>query len=71
MRNLFNKIWSRILWLVEKYPVFIAAIVIYLYYLLASLNLFQRPTEKHTFMDYVMEFDSLFFLWLAFYKFRR
>jgi signal transduction histidine kinase len=65
MRNLFNKIWSRILWLVEKYPVFIAAIVIYLYYLLASLNLFQRPTEKHTFMDYVMEFDSLFFLWLA------
>jgi len=51
--------------LLEKYPVIIAAVVIYLYYLMASLNLFKHSGEKHNFMDYVMEFDSLFFLWLA------
>jgi signal transduction histidine kinase len=65
MKKLFDLIWLKIQVIVEKYPILIAAVVIYLYYLMASLNLFQRVGEKHTFMDYVMEFDSLFFLWLA------
>ena len=65
MKELFNKIWLKIHLIIEKYPILIAALVIYLYYLMASLNLFRHTGEKHTFMDYVMEFDSLFFLWLA------
>ncbi len=65
MKELFNKIWLKIHVIVEKYPILIAAIVIYLYYLLASINLFRHAGEKQTFMDYVMKFDSLFFLWLA------
>jgi signal transduction histidine kinase len=51
--------------LAEKYPVIVAAIVIYCYYLLTSFNLFKHATEKQTLLDYVMQFDSLFFLWLA------
>lgn len=50
---------------VERYPVIIAAVVIYLYYLLTSVNLFQSPGEKRSVLDYVLRFDSLFFLWLA------
>lgn len=49
----------------EKYPVILAAIVIYAYYLLTSFNFFKHHDEKQTLLDYVMQFDSLFFLWLA------
>jgi signal transduction histidine kinase len=49
----------------EKYPVILAAIVIYCYYLLTSINFFKHHAEKQTLLDYVMQFDSLFFLWLA------
>jgi len=65
MKGLIMNVWKWARLFAEKYPVIIAAIVIYLYYLLTSLNLFQRPAEKHTVLDYIMEFDSLFFLWLA------
>ena len=65
MNDLIKKIWCKIQVIVEKYPVVITAVVIYLYYLLASVNLFRRSDINRTFLDYVMEFDSLFFLWLA------
>ncbi|MBI5021635.1 MAG: hypothetical protein HZB59_09375 [Ignavibacteriales bacterium] len=65
MKKAFNLIWSKIKAIVDKYPVIVAAIIIYLYYLLTSLNLFSKPVGSHSFIDYVMEFDSLFFLWLA------
>lgn len=65
MNDLIKKIWFKFQVIVEKYPVVISAVVIYLYYLLASVNLFRRSDINRTFLDYVMEFDSLFFLWLA------
>lgn len=49
----------------DKYPVVIIALIIYIYYLLTSLNLFENYKEKKTFIDYLMQFDSLIFLWLA------
>ena len=61
LKKIFRKAWSYI----EKYPVIVAAIVIYLYYLLTSFNLFRHQEQKQTLLDYVMDFDSLFFLWLA------
>lgn len=65
MASLSGRLWVKTRDFVEKYPVIIAAIVIYLYYLLTSISLFRRPEEYKTFLDYLMEFDSLFFLWLA------
>lgn len=65
MIDLIKKTWIKIRDFVEKYPVVVAAIVIYLYYLLTSISLFRRPEVNKTFLDYLMEFDSLFFLWLA------
>ncbi len=65
MKDKLLKVWEFIRKLFERYPVLVAAVVIYLYYLLTSFNLFQHKTEKHSFLDYIMEFDSLFFLWIA------
>ena len=65
MKNIANKIWNNLYKYIEKYPVVIAAIIIYLYYLLTSVSLFKHTGEKQSVLDYVMEFDSLFFLWLA------
>ncbi|MBI5475313.1 MAG: hypothetical protein HY964_01090 [Ignavibacteriales bacterium] len=65
MTKMFRTIWIWIKAIVDKYPVIVAAVIIYLYYLIASLNLFSKPKHSQTFLDYVMEFDSLFFLWLA------
>jgi signal transduction histidine kinase len=61
----FKNIWLKILNLAKKYPIIVVGIVIYLYYLLTSVNLFETRHEKRTFIDYVMQFDSLFFMWIA------
>lgn len=61
----FKKIFQTARAFAEKYPVILAAIVIYAYYLLTSFNFFTHHDEKQTLLDYVMQFDSLFFLWLA------
>jgi len=65
VKSIFSIIWSKVKGFVERYPVIVAAVIIYLYYLLTSLNLFQHKGQKQTVLDYVMEFDSLFFMWLA------
>jgi signal transduction histidine kinase len=51
--------------LIQRYPIVTAALVIYSYYLLTSVNFFSHHSTKRTFLDYVMQFDSLFFLWIA------
>jgi signal transduction histidine kinase len=63
--NQLKKIWQKIKVLYEKYPVVFAAIVIYLYYLLTSFNFFSHHKEHQSFLDYIMQWDSLFFLWIA------
>jgi signal transduction histidine kinase len=65
MKAIFNKIWDKIKLVIDSYPIIVAAVVIYLYYLMTSLNLFRHSTEKRSFVDYFFQFDSLFFLWLA------
>ncbi len=65
MMDLFKKWLLAAKKLAEKYPAILAAIVIYLYYLLTSFNFFKHHAERQTLLDYVMQFDSLFFLWLA------
>lgn len=65
MKNILASIWLYVRKMVEKYPVLVAALIIYLYYLLTSVSFFSEETSKYTILDYIMEFDSLFFLWLA------
>jgi signal transduction histidine kinase len=65
MKKILLNVWLAIRKIIEKYPVLVAALIIYLYYLLTSLNFFSSETKKYSLIDYIMEFDSLFFLWLA------
>jgi signal transduction histidine kinase len=57
-------LWKKILNFVQEYPVIVAALVIYGYYLLTSIDLFSHK-QKESFVDYFIRFDSLFFLWIA------
>ena len=65
MKSIAKRIADLIRHIADRYPVVLAALAIIAYYILTSFNLFQHKGERHTFLDYVMEFDSLFFLWLA------
>ena len=54
----------------NKYPLVIAAILIYGYYLTTSYDVFHRSTsEKLSFFDFVLEYDSLCWMWLTAYVF--
>ena len=65
VRDTFRRVWQRIADIIERYPVILAALVIYIYYLVKSINLFEHREAPRSLWDYLMQFDSLFFLWLA------
>ncbi|HEV8538208.1 MAG TPA: hypothetical protein VGR15_04705 [Bacteroidota bacterium] len=65
MNEKTRALWASCRKLIDRYPVLIAAVVIYLYYLLTSISFFKHRGQHHSFIDYLMEFDSLFFLWIA------
>ncbi|MBU1299677.1 MAG: hypothetical protein KJ963_09125 [Bacteroidetes bacterium] len=65
MKSILKNLWNKIKVLIKSYPVVVAAIIIYLYYLITSINLFQTYNVKRTFIDYLLQFDSLIFMWLA------
>jgi signal transduction histidine kinase len=60
-KNILSRAWSYI----SEYPAVFSAIAIYMYYLVTSLNYFEKAKEKTTFLDYVLQFDSLIWMWLA------
>ncbi len=61
MKEVLKPVWT----FIENYPVVVAALVIYLYYLLTSVNFFEHVTQKKSFFDYVLQFDSLIWMWVA------
>ena len=65
MNLLFRSVWRQIRAIVDKYPVIVAAVVIYLFADLLIMNVFRHSGERRGTLDYVTEFGSLFFLWLA------
>ena len=65
MKKVFEFLWIKFRFLLDRYPVLIAAIAIYFYYLMTSVNLFRHHSESRSFVDYIMQFDSLFFMWIA------
>jgi uncharacterized protein (UPF0297 family) len=58
--------------LLIKYPVVVAALIIYGYYLVTTLNLFQKSEMTEMgFIDFIFQYDSLIFLWIIAYIFIR
>lgn len=65
MASLVTNILEKVKNIAKKYPAVLAGIIIYIYYLITSFNFFQTAREKQTLIDYIMQFDSLFFLWIV------
>jgi hypothetical protein len=59
-----GKTLRRLVSFLDKYSILVAAVIIYGYYLLTSIELIKRPAVKHTFLDYLFQFDSLIFMWV-------
>ncbi len=65
MKKIIGKIWNGIRKIADRYPVILAALVIYLFADLLIMNVFKHSGEHRGVLDYVTEFGSLFFLWIA------
>ncbi|MEP0823417.1 MAG: hypothetical protein HRF44_11270 [Ignavibacterium sp.] len=53
-----------------RYPVIVAALAIYGYYLTTTLDFFEKSHGgKFTFLDFVLQFDSLFWMWITAFVF--
>lgn len=59
-----TKLWKKAVAFVDRYSIFLAAVVIYAYYLLTSIDLIRHAEAKRSFIDYILQFDSLIFMWV-------
>jgi signal transduction histidine kinase len=61
LKKFFRPVWK----IINDYPAVVTAVVIYVYYLITSVNYFAHASQKKTFLDYLLQFDSLIWMWLA------
>lgn len=59
-----RQIWKNFLSFIERYSILVAGVVIYVYYLLTSIDLLKHADTKRSFLDYLLQFDSLILLWV-------
>lgn len=64
MKEKLLMLYKKVFTFLENHIVIVSGIVIYGYYLLTTLDLFEHHTVKKTFVEYLLQFDSLFLLWL-------
>jgi signal transduction histidine kinase len=64
MNREMRDLLARGLAFLEKHSLLVAAAAIYGYYLFTSMNLFEHSEVKKTFFDYLLQFDSLIFMWV-------
>ncbi len=66
--NLKGRFFEKIKRVILKYPALFAAFAIYGYYLISTIFIFRRAeAESVGFVDYIFQYDSLFFLWTVAY----
>jgi signal transduction histidine kinase len=65
-----NGIINRILTILNKYPVVVAGIAIYAYYLATTVDFFEKSHDSSfSFLDFVLQFDSLIWMWVTAFVF--
>ncbi|MGA2624313.1 MAG: hypothetical protein ABSF91_10705 [Bacteroidota bacterium] len=64
-----NTLWNTTKKIIDRYPILFIGLAIYLYYFFTSFNFFKHIGERRSFFDYILQFDSLFFMWLAAFAF--
>ena len=56
--------WTRFLAFVDKYSIIVSGVVVYIYFLLGSLNILRSRESSRDWLDFILQFDSLIFLWI-------
>ncbi len=65
-----KSVLSKIIEQLNKYPLVVGAIIIYGYYLTATVDFFKKVNNgQFSFLDFVLQFDSLILMWLVAYVF--
>ncbi len=64
MNEKTNAVWKKIVPFLDKYSILVAAVVIYGYYLITSIDLIKNNGGQKGFLDYLLQFDSLILLWV-------
>lgn len=65
-----NPVVTRVLKILNKYPVVVAGIAIYAYYLTTTVDFFEKSHESSfKFLDFVLQFDSLIWMWVTAFVF--
>jgi len=64
MRNKFRKFLQSTLAFLDKHALVVAAVAIYGYYLLTTIDLFHQDHTKKSILSYVLQFDSLILMWI-------
>jgi signal transduction histidine kinase len=59
-----TKWWTRVLGFIDRYSIIVSGVVIYIYFLLGSINIFRSRESSRDWLDFILQFDSLIFLWL-------
>lgn len=63
-----DPIWRKLSQWISRYPLVFSVLGIYGYYLFTTLNFFRRSGVSHlTFFDFVLQYDSIFWMWLVVY----
>lgn len=65
--NKMRSLWQRFVGVLQDHPIVAAAVVIYGYYLLTSINLMGHTGKRANIMDFLFQFDSLILLWVIAY----
>ncbi len=65
-----KSVLSKIIEQLNKYPLVVGAIVIYGYYLTVTIDFFKKSSNgQFSLLDFVLQFDSLIWMWLVAYVF--
>jgi signal transduction histidine kinase len=65
VKQVAKNAWKKIRAFVEKYFILLAAVIIYAYYLITSIDFITKSGEtKRSLLDFILQFDSLILLWV-------
>ena len=63
MKQILSKIRATVVQFVERHTIIVGAVVIYAYYLIVTLDLFEHQAEKRELLSLFLQFDSLLLMW--------
>ena len=63
MRSILDNITGVVVRFVERHAIIVGAVVIYAYYLILTLDLFEHQSEKRELLSLFLQFDSLLLMW--------